>query len=176
MVVVGAVAAGTSAGTQARRNDPSIEIVIYERDRFISYSGCGIPLLLGGQVENPEQLHPRDPAWFADHHRIDVRTQHEVVTVDRETRSLTVRNLVTGEEFVDHYDVLVLATGATPVVPQVPGARTPGVFTVRSIGDARGDAVLARESPSGHPGRDRLRVHGPGDDRHAAQTRSSGDH
>ena len=135
MVVVGAVAAGTSAGTQARRNDPSIEIVIYERDRFISYSGCGIPLLLGGQVESPEQLHPRDPAWFADHHRIDVRTQHEVVTVDRETRSLTIRNLVTGEELVDHYDVLVLATGATPVVPQVPGARTPGVFTVRSIGD-----------------------------------------
>lgn len=136
MVVVGAVAAGTAAGTQARRNDPSIEIVIYERDRFISYSGCGIPLLLGGQVSNAEQLHPRDSAWFADHHHIDVRTQHEVVSVDPEKRSLTVRNLVTGEEFADHYDVLVLATGATPVVPPVPGAQTPGVFTVRSIRDA----------------------------------------
>ncbi len=136
MVVVGAVAAGTAAGTQARRNDPSIEIVIYERDRDISYSGCGIPLYLGGQVPNADQLHPRGPAWFDDHHRIDVRTQHEVLAVDHETRSLRVRNLLTGEEFADHYDVLVLATGATPIVPQVPGAQRPGVFTVRSIRDA----------------------------------------
>ena len=97
MVVVGAVAAGTSAGTQARRNDPSIEIVIYERDRDISYSGCGIPLFLGGQVKNADQLHPRDSAWFADHHRIDVRTRHEVVSVDPDTlASMREKNTANG--------------------------------------------------------------------------------
>ena len=149
MIIVGAVAAGTSAGTQARRNDPSLEIVIYERDRDISYSGCGIPLVLGGQVRHAEHLHPRDPAWFAEHHRIDVRPHHEVVAADRETRSLTVRNILTGELITDHYDVLVLATGATPVVLQVPGVEIPGVFTVRTIRDAEAmDRWLTTHRPA----------------------------
>ncbi len=100
LVIVGAVAAGTSTGTQARRNDPSLDIVIYERGRDASFSACGIPLLLGGHGHHPEQLNPRDPAWFAEHHGIDVRPRREVVAVDHATRSLNVRNLHTGEQFV----------------------------------------------------------------------------
>lgn len=136
LVIVGAVAAGTSVGAKARRNDESLEIVVYERDRDISYSGCGIPYFVGGQVADAGELHPRDPAWFAKRYRMDVRTGHEVVAVDHEARTVRVRNLADGEEFTDSYDVLVLATGARSIVPPVPGMDVRGVFTVRSVRDA----------------------------------------
>lgn len=136
LVIVGAVAAGTSVGAKARRNDEAMDIVIYERDQDISYSGCGIPYFVGGQVEDEETLHPRDPAWFADRFQIDIRTGHEVVAIETESQTLTVRNLATGTEFSDSYDTLVLATGARSIVPPVPGVDLPGVFTIRNIRDA----------------------------------------
>jgi len=136
LVIIGAVAGGTSAGAKARRNDEAMEIVVYERDRDISYSGCGIPYYVGGDVEDAAELHPRDPAWFAKRYNIDIRTGHEVLAVDREARTLTVRDLATGAESTDRWDVLVLATGAGSVVPPLPGVGTPGVFTVRSVRDA----------------------------------------
>ncbi len=133
IVIIGAVAAGTSVGTKAHRNDPEAEVVIYERDRDISYSGCGIPYFVGGEVDDAAVLHPRGPEWFAKR-GVEVRTRHEVRAV--EGRELRVVNLDTGEESTDHWDVLVLATGARAVVPPLPGIETDGVFTVRSIRDA----------------------------------------
>ena len=135
LVIVGAVAAGTSVGAKARRNDEAMEVVVYERDEDISYSGCGLPYLIGGQVQDSAELTPRDPAWFADRYRIDIRTRHEVLAVDREARTLQVRNLATGEESTDSYDTLVLATGARSVVPAVPGTDLAGVFTLRNVRD-----------------------------------------
>ena len=82
LVIVGAVAAGTSVGAKARRNDEEMEIVIYERDRDISYSGCGLPYFIGGTVPDADDLHPRDPAWFAKRYNIDIRTGHEVISAD----------------------------------------------------------------------------------------------
>lgn len=136
LVIVGAVAAGTSVGAKARRNDESLEIVVYERDRDISYSGCGIPYFVGGVVADAAELHPGDPAWFAKRYRMDVRTGHDVVAVDHQARTVRVRNLASGEEFTDSYDVLVLATSARSIVPPVSGMDVPGVFTVRSVRDA----------------------------------------
>lgn len=135
IVIVGAVAAGTSAGMKARRNDPEAEVVLYERDRDISYSGCGIPYFVGGEVDDAAVLHPRGPEWFGKR-GVEVRTRHEVLAVDGAARELRVRNLETGDEFTDRWDVLVLATGARAVVPPIPGMGTNGVFTVRSIRDA----------------------------------------
>ena len=136
LVIVGAVAAGTSVGAKARRNDESMEIIVYERDQDISYSGCGLPYFIGGQVADADTLHPRDPAWFADRFNIDIRTRHEVITVDHDARTLRVRNLTTGDEFTDCYDTLVLATGARSIVPPVPGTDLPGVFALRNVRDA----------------------------------------
>lgn len=136
LVIVGAVAAGTSVGAKARRNDEELEIVVYERDQDISYSGCGLPYFIGGQVADADVLHPRDPAWFAARYNIDIRTGHEVLSVDHDARTLTVRNLATGAEFTDSYDTLVLATGARSIVPPVPGTGLPGVFTLRNVRDA----------------------------------------
>ena len=136
IVIVGSVAAGTSVGAKARRNTESAEIAVYDRDQDISYSGCGIPYFVGGEVETADELRPRDAAWFAKRYAMDIRTGHEVVTVDHSSMSLTVRDLADGIETTDTYDVLVLATGVTSVRPDVPGTDLPGVFTVRTIRDA----------------------------------------
>ncbi|WP_402463212.1 FAD-dependent oxidoreductase [Isoptericola aurantiacus] len=136
IVVVGSVAAGTSAAAKARRGSEDAEIVVYERDTDISYSGCGLPYYLGGQVETIDELTPRDAAWFAQRYGIDVRTGHEVTAVDAAARTVTVRDLASGEIFDDDYDELVLATGVSPVVPPLPGADADGVFTLRTPSDA----------------------------------------
>jgi NADPH-dependent 2,4-dienoyl-CoA reductase/sulfur reductase-like enzyme/rhodanese-related sulfurtransferase len=137
IVVVGSVAAGTSAAAKARRNTETAQITVYERDHDISYSGCGLPYYVGGEVETIDELTPRDAAWFAKRYGVDVRTGHEVTDVDPQARIVTVRELATGRTFTDTYDELVLATGVSPVVPPVPGVDLDGVFTLRTPSDAR---------------------------------------
>jgi NADPH-dependent 2,4-dienoyl-CoA reductase/sulfur reductase-like enzyme len=135
IVIIGAVAAGTSAAAKARRNSESAEIVIYEKDRHISYSGCGMPYYLGGAVESAEALAPRDPMFFKSNYNVDVLTRHEVLAISPAEKRVTVKNLETGGVFEDHYDRLVIATGARATVPPIPGADGPQVFTLRAFGD-----------------------------------------
>lgn len=135
ILIIGAVAAGTSAGAKARRNNEEAEIVIYEKDTFISYSGCGMPYYIGGVVENAEKLTPRDPAFFLDRYNIDVLTGHEVLSINPDEKTLNVKNLSTGEEFIDKYDKLVIATGASAVVPPIKGTDRDNVFTLRTVND-----------------------------------------
>jgi NADPH-dependent 2,4-dienoyl-CoA reductase/sulfur reductase-like enzyme/rhodanese-related sulfurtransferase len=136
IVVVGSVAAGTSVAAKARRNTEDAQIVIYDRDRDISYSGCGLPYYVGGEVDDIESLRPRDAAWFAKRYRVAIHTRHEVMAIDHAARTVTVHRLDTGEAVTDTYDVLVLATGVSSVVPPIPGADVEGVFTLRSPGHA----------------------------------------
>ncbi len=132
IMVVGSVAAGTSVAAKARRNTEDAQIVIYDRDRDISYSGCGLPYYVGGEVDDIESLRPRDAAWFAKRYRVAIHTRHEVTAIDHAARTVTVHRLDTGETVTDSYDVLVLATGVASVVPPIPGADAEGVFTLRS--------------------------------------------
>ena len=137
ILVIGAVAAGTSAAAKARRNDDSAEIIIYEKDRDISYSGCGLPYYIGGEIDNIEELTPRDPAYFKKKYNIDIFTGFEVLKIDTNYNELTVRNLTTNEEFQDKYDNLVIATGALPYVPPIKGIENKNVFFLRNVQDAR---------------------------------------
>lgn len=137
LIVIGAVAAGTSAAAKARRNDDYAEIVIYEKDKDISYSGCGLPYFIGGDVEDISELTPRDPKFFKDKYDIDVRIRHEVVSVDTNRKVVEVRNLNTNEVFEDSYDKLVLATGATPYIPNIEGIDKEHVFFLRNVENAR---------------------------------------
>ena len=135
MIVVGAVAAGTSAAAKARRNAEDAEITIYEKDRFISYSGCGMPYFLGGEVAKAEELTPRDPAFFRSKYNVEIKTRHEVLSSDPLQKSVLVKDLVSGEVRSDGYDKLILATGARAAIPPIPGRDRPNVFLLRNIND-----------------------------------------
>ena len=149
IIVIGAVAAGTSAAAKARRNSESAEITIYERDSFISYSGCGMPYYLGGAVEKAEELTPRDPAFFRNKYNVEIKTRHEVLAIDPANKSVSVKNLVAGDVFSDNYDTLILATGARAVTPPIPGRELENVFTLRNINDMlRIRAFLDEKKPA----------------------------
>lgn len=135
IIIIGAVAAGTSAAAKARRNNEEAEIVIYEKDNYISYSGCGMPYYIGGEVENAKELTPRDPAFFKSKYNVDIKILHEVMEIHPEDKTVIVKDLSTGEIITDYYDGLIVATGARAVVPQVKGADLEQVFTLRNIND-----------------------------------------
>lgn len=148
VIVIGAVAAGTSAAAKARRNDEHAEIVIYEKDRHISYSGCGLPYFIGGKVADISELTPRDPAFFKKKYDIDIFTEHEVLEVDTSSNQILVRNLETGNTFTDCYDKLVIATGASPSRPPVDGLQQDHVFFLRNVRDAlRMKDFIMKHSP-----------------------------
>ncbi len=137
IVVIGAVAAGTSAAAKARRNDDNAEIVIYEKDRDISYSGCGLPYYIGKEIEDIDELTPRDPAFFKKKYNIDVFTGYEVLSINPDLKEVEVKNLNTNEVFKDSYDKLIIATGATPFIPQIEGIDNKNVFFLRNVQSAR---------------------------------------
>lgn len=82
LIIIGAVAAGTSAAAKARRNSEDAEIIIYEKDSFISYSGCGMPYYIGGEIESADELTPRDPAFFKSKYNVDIFTLHDVLSIN----------------------------------------------------------------------------------------------
>jgi len=150
VLVIGAVAAGTSAAAKARRNDDHAEIVIYERDQDISYSGCGLPYYIGGEIEDISELIPRDAAFFKKKYNIGVFTAHEVCKIDVMSKELTIKNLKTGQLFKDRYDKLVIATGASPFVPTVKGIHQEHVFFLRNVQNARDIKKFIEEKKPKH--------------------------
>lgn len=138
IVIIGSVAAGTSVAAKARRNDENVEITVYDRDTDISYSVCGIPYFIGGEVEEIDELTPRDAKWFKDRFNINIHTQHEVLNIDKENRTVSVKNLQTDETFNQEYDELVLATGSSPKeLPQLNSNDFKNTFQVKNINDAK---------------------------------------
>lgn len=133
LVVVGGDAAGMSAASQARRLAPELEIVVLDLGPHISYAACGIPLLLDGTVVDPAVLTVYSPASARAERDLDVRTGHRVQTLDVRARKVGGVVVDTGEPFELDFDRLVLATGARPVRPPLPGVDLPGVFVVRRL-------------------------------------------
>ncbi len=149
LVVIGGDAAGMSAASQARRlrGPDDLTILAFERGRFTSYAACGIPYWIAGMIEERDQLIARAPEVFRSKQDIDVRTRHEVVAIDTDARTVTVRDLEAGEEADHGYDQLLIATGATPLRPPVDGIDAQGVFGVQTLdhGQAVLDALADRE-------------------------------
>lgn len=139
LVVVGGDAAGMSAASQARRrrSPDDLEIIALERGPFTSYSACGIPYYIGGVVSDLNRLVSRTPQEFQERFAIDARTQHEVLAVDLDRGRVRVRSIVEEREMWESFDHLVIATGATPVRPPLPGANAQGVFGIQVLDDGR---------------------------------------
>nr|WP_255711161.1 FAD-dependent oxidoreductase [Pelosinus baikalensis] len=133
IIIIGGVAAGTSAAAKARRNNENAQITLFDADSDVSYSGCGLPYFIGTEVEGREQLVPRDAAFFKQKYNVDVYTRHQVLEIQPQSKVLTVQNLVTQEIFQERYDKLVVATGAKSVVPAIEGGNKPNVFYLRNV-------------------------------------------
>ncbi len=136
IIVIGAVAGGTSAAAKARRNNKDATIVMYEKDQDISYSGCSLPYYIGGQVQSLMDIAPRGPEFFKSKYNIDVFIRHEVVSLDLAKKAIEVKNLETGQMFLDHYDKLIISTGAKAFVPPIKGIDQDHVFFLRNVRDA----------------------------------------
>jgi len=134
IVIIGGVAAGTSVGAKARRNNEDAEIVIYDRDFDVSYSICAIPYAVSGEVDSIDELTPRDAEWFKKRYNIDVQAGHEVTHIDHESQTIQGKNLATGEDFEDTYDTLVFANGSMFNTPPVfKGQSFSNVFQIKNI-------------------------------------------
>jgi NADPH-dependent 2,4-dienoyl-CoA reductase/sulfur reductase-like enzyme/rhodanese-related sulfurtransferase len=138
LLVIGGVAAGPKAAARARRCDPEMEIVLYQEEDDISYAGCGLPYYISGVIEEREDLISRTPGKFALE-GIKILKNRRIEKIDIPNRGVSGRKIGSGETFTDHFDRLVLATGAYPIRPQIDGINLSNVFYLRSIFDA--DAV-----------------------------------
>lgn len=145
LVIIGADAAGMSAASEARRADPALEIIAYDRGGFASYSQCGLPYWIGGVVKDREKLIARTVADFAKR-QITVNLHHEVTAIDPARGEIHVHDRVGHNTFTTAYDALLIATGATPIRPQVPGLDLHGVFVL----DVMEDAIAIQEYISHH--------------------------
>ena len=135
VVIVGGVAGGATAAARLRRLDENAEIVVFERSGFVSYANCGLPYYIGGVIEDEAELTLQTPESFYERFRVVMKVRHEVLSIDRAAKTVTVRDLETGREFAEAYDKLLLAPGAKPTQPKLPGAGLDRVFTLRTVED-----------------------------------------
>ena len=137
VVIVGGVAGGASCAARLRRLDEKAEILMVERGPYVSYANCGLPYHIGGVIEKESSLLVATEQTFRSQFAIDVRTRCEVVGISPKKKTVELKNHVTGEVTTEKYDKLVLSPGAAPIRPPLPGIDLPGIFSVRTVPDAR---------------------------------------
>lgn len=135
VIIVGGVAGGATAAARIRRLDEQAEIVVFERSGFISYANCGLPYYIGSTIEDEKELTLQTPQSFRDRFNIDVHVHHEVTAIHPETKTVTVKDLETGQFFKESYDKLLLSPGARPITPPFEGMDSGKVFTIRTVED-----------------------------------------
>lgn len=133
VLIIGAVAAGTSAATEIRRHDETADIVLYERDAYISYAGCGMPYYISDELARFEQMVPRDAKFFKDKFNINILVQHDVLSIHPARNAITVRDSKSGKISEDFYDALIIATGASSMTPKMKGVDGGRVFSLRTV-------------------------------------------
>ena len=135
LLIVGGVAAGASAAARARRLSEDAEIILFDRGPDVSFANCGLPYYVGGEIADRKKLLVTTPEMLRTRFRLDVRTQSSVEAIDRAGRKVRVRDLAIGREYEETYDKLILAPGAAPLRPPIPGMDLPGIFTLRNLHD-----------------------------------------
>lgn len=142
LLIVGGVAGGASAAARARRVSEGAEIVVFERGPDVSFANCGLPYYIGGEIAERDKLLVTTPQRLRDRFRLDVRTRSSVESIDRAAQTVRVRDLSNGKLYEESYDKLILATGAAPFRPDIPGNDHPGVYTLRNLEDT--DRIKSR--------------------------------
>ena len=134
IIIIGGVAGGATTAARIRRVDETAEIILLEKGKYISYANCGLPYYIGGVIEEREKLFVQTPEAFSTRFRVDVRTENEVIFIDRKKKTVTVRQS-SEDTYEESYDKLLISTGASPVRPPLPGIDLPGIFTLRNVTD-----------------------------------------
>ena len=135
VVIVGGVAGGATAAARIRRLDEAAEIIVFERSGYVSYANCGLPYYIGGVIADSEELTLQTPESFYSRFRVAMKVRHEVTGIHPERKTVSVKNLETGEEFEEGYDKLILSPGAKPTQPRLPGTGISKLFTLRTVED-----------------------------------------
>ena len=135
VVIVGGVAGGATAAARIRRLDENAEIIVFERSGYISYANCGLPYYIGGTIEDRKALTLQTPESFDRRFNVTMKVNHEVTKINPDKKTVEVKDLISGEEFEESYDKLLLSPGARPVIPAVPGVESDKVFYLRTVED-----------------------------------------
>ncbi|WP_100331215.1 DsrE/DsrF/DrsH-like family protein [Bacillus xiapuensis] len=137
VIIIGGAAAGATAAARLRRLDQKAEIILFERGEFVAYASCGLPYYIGEVVQRKEDLLVQSTEGLQKRYRLDIRTFQEVTAIHRQNRTVEVKNVQTGEEYSESYDYVILATGASPVLPDIEGAqKASNIFMLKDIADA----------------------------------------
>lgn len=148
LVVIGGDAAGMSAASKVRREQPEFEIIVFEKSQYTSYSACGIPYFISGKVAELDELVVRSPAEFIEKYNIDVKTLHEVIEVDTDQNRILVHNYNDKTQFWESYDELLIATGGKPFCPEVTNLDAKGIFGIQTLSSgSKVDAFLKEQQP-----------------------------
>ncbi len=135
ILIVGGVAGGASAAARARRLDEKAEIILFERGEHISFANCGLPYHIGGVIPERDSLLVTTPEVMREKFAIDVRVRNEVVKIERDKKQVLVKDLKTGQDYVETYDHLILSPGASAIRPPISGIDLPGIFSLRNLED-----------------------------------------
>ena len=148
LVIVGGVAGGATAAARVRRLDEDAEIIVFERSGYISYANCGLPYHIGGVIEDADELTLQSPESFYERFRVEVRVRHEVLEILPAEKRVRVKDLLSGREFFEAYDKLLLSPGARATQPRLPGTGLDKLFTLRTVEDTlRIKDYITREKP-----------------------------
>ncbi len=137
LVIVGGVAGGASCAARARRLSEEAEILMVDRGSFVSFANCGLPYYVGDVIVDEKKLLVANTQLFKDRFNIEVRLENEVLSINREAKTVTIKDLAADKTYDEPYDVLVLSPGASPIRPPLPGLDLPGIFALRTIPDSR---------------------------------------
>lgn len=139
VVIVGGVAGGASTAARLRRNDESVQILMFEKGEYISFANCGLPYYIGETIEDRSALLVQTPEAMKSRFNIDVRVKSEVLSIDKDKKVVAVIDHATGHKYEESYDVLVLSPGSVPLKPPIPGIDSPNIFSLWNIPDT--DAI-----------------------------------
>lgn len=142
VVIVGGVAGGANAAARLKRLNESLEIVVFERSGYVSFANCGLPYHIGNEISDRTDLLLHTPASLRARFDLDVRVHSEVLSINKEKQTVSVKEVTTGREYTKSYDALILAPGAAPFRPAIEGLELPGIYSLRNIEDM--DAITAR--------------------------------
>lgn len=140
ILIVGGVAGGATAAARLRRLDENAEIILFEKDEYISFANCGLPYHIGGIIEDRDDLLLQTPESFNRLFNVDVRIHSEITAINRESKTVTVHQALTDKTYTENYDILLLAQGSNPIVPPITGLDLEGVFTLRNV--ANMDSIM----------------------------------